>query len=221
MAERSEVPWDALFNRFPVLAEELSSTSQYISDIGSDIHAGIKFGGVSQDIKNLLYFCVRSLIILGGEESLRNYAGFGGDSSQSAVPMKITLDALIDRLKVRQVKMATEIDVDTTDSPTSQSYQDNDKKIIRFSKSRGEDKSMGQSDDDDDDTPPGPSGGAGPTFRPESGMDTVDYMESRIQSPTHDDDEVKSVRSRQSGTKRRATSYEESHYSHIYKKKIG
>jgi hypothetical protein len=70
------------------LAAELTTTSRYISDIGEDRHAGIKYGGVSQEIKNLLYFCVRALIILGGEESLRNYAGFGGDHSQSAVPMK-------------------------------------------------------------------------------------------------------------------------------------
>jgi hypothetical protein len=204
MAERSEVPWDMLFDRFPILAEELTSTSRYISDIGSDVHAGIKFGGVSQDIKNLLYFCVRSLIILGGEESLRNYAGFGGDNSQSAVPMKITLDALIDRLKERQIKMAAEIDVDTTDAPVSQLHQENVEKIIRFAKSRGENKPPDGPDDDDDNPPPGPSGSITATTLPEQGMDTTDYSGSEIHSPDQDDDEIESVRSSQSGTKRRA-----------------
>jgi hypothetical protein len=104
MGERSEIPWDSLFDKFPALREELKTTSDYIASIGEDKYAGVKYGGVAQEIKNLLYFCVRALIILGGEESLRNYAGFGGDGSQSAVPMKVTLDAVIERLKERQVK---------------------------------------------------------------------------------------------------------------------
>lgn len=72
-----------------------------------DPFAGIKYGGTAQEIKNLLYFSVRALIVLGGEETLRTSARYGGDNSQLAVPMKITLDALTERMKERQVKMAT------------------------------------------------------------------------------------------------------------------
>jgi hypothetical protein len=51
------------------------------------------------------------LIVFGGEESLRNYAGFGGDNSQLSVPMKITLDALIEK-KDWQIKLAAEVNVE-------------------------------------------------------------------------------------------------------------
>lgn len=142
ISERIEIPWDMLFERFPILAEELESTTQYINEIGSDVYAGVKYGGVAQDIKNLLYFCVRALIVIGGEESLRNYAGFGGDSSQLAVPMKVTLDAIIERLKDRQVKLGAEVDIDTTDSPISTTNKSNLQKIIHFVKSRKESRSQ-------------------------------------------------------------------------------
>ena len=209
MAERSEVPWDALFAKFPALAAELTTTSQYITDIGSDKHAGIKYGRVSQEIKNLLYFCVRALIILEGEESLRNYAGFGGDSSQSAVPMKITLDAILDRLKERQVKLASEVDVDVTDAPSRPYYEASINKIIRFTKTQ-DDKSSGPppDDDDDDDPPPGPSGGLFSIPPPDEGMDTTDDAFAGSFSPEPEEDETTSVRSGTSSVKRRATSHE-------------
>jgi hypothetical protein len=205
MAERSEIPWDAVFSRFPALAEELTTTSQYITNIGADRHAGVKNGGVSQEIKNLLYFCVRSLIVLGGEESLRNYAGFGGDNSQSAVQMKITLDAIIDRLKERQIKMAGDINVDTTDAPTGVSYEARVRKIIGFTKSHGQEGSSPPPDDDNDDSPPGPSSRAAPPQLPEYSMDTTDFATGEVPSPDPDDDDGMSTRSSVSGTKRRAT----------------
>lgn len=107
IAERTEIPWRSLFGKFVTLETELNLANQFLKEIEGDPFAGIKYGGITQELKNLLYFCVRTLIVLGGEESLRTYAGYGGDNSQLAVPMKITLDALIERMKERQAKLAT------------------------------------------------------------------------------------------------------------------
>jgi hypothetical protein len=210
MAERTEVPWDSLFSRFPALAAELTTTSRYITDIGEDRHAGIKYGGVSQEIKNLLYFCVRALIILRGEESLRNYAGFGGDSSQSAVPMKITLDAILDRLKERQVKLASVINMDETDAPSQPHYTASINKIIGFIKSQDSKPSGPPPDDNDDDHPPGPRSGLLPLQPTYEGMDTTDDVFLGSLSPGRDEDDTTSVRSGGSSIKRRAPSQERS-----------
>jgi hypothetical protein len=53
-----------LFEKFPILAEELGLTTQYITEIGVDVIDGVKYGGVSQELKKLLYFCVRALIVI-------------------------------------------------------------------------------------------------------------------------------------------------------------
>lgn len=156
ISERTEIPWETLLEKFPILAEELNLVNQYITEIGSDVFAGIKYGGVAQELKNLLYLSVRALIVIGGEETLRNYAGFGGDNSQLTVPFKITLDAIIERLKDRQVKLASEIEIDTTDSGTSTKNQSNLRRVVKFVKFRKD--SGNDEDDDDDNPPPGPSG---------------------------------------------------------------
>jgi hypothetical protein len=51
-------------------------------------------------------FCVvNSLVILGGEESMRNYGGIGDDSSTVALPMRPVIDSLIEKLKERQTNL--------------------------------------------------------------------------------------------------------------------
>lgn len=212
LSERTEIPWDTLFERFPILAEELGLTTQYITEIGDDVYAGVKYGGVSQDLKNLLYFCVRALIVIGGEESLRNYAGFGGDNSQMAVPMKVTLDVIIERLKDRQVKLAAEADIDTTDAPISTTNKSNLQKVIQFIKSRNEKKEPDDDDDHDDDSPPGPSGAVMITSFDDQMMDTVHQGDREITSPQPDEDDQTSIISGISGTKRMASSPEATHH---------
>jgi hypothetical protein len=32
--------------------------NKFVKEIEGDIFAGIKYGGIAQDIKNILYFCV-------------------------------------------------------------------------------------------------------------------------------------------------------------------
>ena len=39
ISERTEIPWDTLFDKFPILAEELNLTTQYITEIGSEVYA--------------------------------------------------------------------------------------------------------------------------------------------------------------------------------------
>jgi hypothetical protein len=105
IAERTEIPWAHLLDRYVTLAEELRTASQFIKEVGADKYAGVKYGGLSLEIKNLLYLCVKALVILGGEESLRNYGGIGGDSSTVAVPMRPVIDSLIEKLKERQTNL--------------------------------------------------------------------------------------------------------------------
>jgi len=129
-----------------VLASELEMTNSYVKFTQKDKFAGVKYGGVSQDVKNLLYFCDRGLIILGGEESLRGYGGFGGDNTQFSVPMKIQIDALVEKLKERQVKVAAELNLDEVDSPLDEEHSSAMKGLIDFLK-----HSADKPDDDDED----------------------------------------------------------------------
>ena len=102
MSERTDVPWAMIFELHPALKPELVSVTKFVKAIEGDPYAGIKYGGISQDIRNLLYLCVRILIILGGEETLRRYGGIGGDNL--TVPMKTNLDATVNQIKENQAK---------------------------------------------------------------------------------------------------------------------
>lgn len=135
----------------------------------------------------MLYFCVRSLIVFGGEESLRNYAGFGGDNSQLSVPMKITLDALIEKKKDSQIKLAAEVNVEI-DATSTLTHKRELQRLIRFIKYQRD----FDNGDDDDDPGLGPSGGPVPHLPSFIEMGTVD-SEDQPGSPGRKDDDQQTL----------------------------
>jgi hypothetical protein len=90
--ERTEVPWEGLILKLRVLRRQLDPLTKHPLQIKGDPFAGTKFGGIAQAVKNLLYLCMRVLIILRGEETLRNYAGVGGYNSRISVTLKVVRD---------------------------------------------------------------------------------------------------------------------------------
>jgi hypothetical protein len=48
ISKRSEIPWEALLEKLPILSEELKLANRYVTEIGNDVFAGIKFGGFAQ-----------------------------------------------------------------------------------------------------------------------------------------------------------------------------
>jgi len=197
ISERSDVPWVGLFERYPVLASEFEVAKQFLDSLEDDTFAGVKYGGISQEIKNLLYLSVRSLIILGGEESLKSYAGFGGEGTQLTVPMKTTLDLIITKIKEEQAKQVIFLPGDEVDSGLATSYQSKFKKFSRFLKLDST-KPPGDDDDDDDDSRPGPSA----PYIPFQG-DEVDEPEPTPLDPAPDD--LQGSMTSKAGSKRAAS----------------
>jgi hypothetical protein len=198
IAEQTEIPWENLLNKFSVLSSELKIANNFVKEVSNDVFAGIKYGGISQETRNLLYFCVRVLIVLEREESLRPYAGFGGENSQLSVPMKVTLDALIEKFKDQQVKLASETNIDEVDFTSAEDHTSQLKGLIAFAKGqrRGPDDKDDNGDDDNDDHP-GPSGA---TRRGGMDVEHSDVDEPDQPNPPHDDG--LSMVSESSGTKR-------------------
>jgi hypothetical protein len=163
IAERTEIPWENVFSKCPILQTELTVAHRYLKFIKGDKFPALKYGGISQDIKNLQYFCVRCLIVLGGEETLRNYAGVGGDNAQITVPMKVVLTAIIEKMKDRQAKIASEISLDDVDGSSSSQVISALRSLAAFSKggpdTTGSPFGSDNDDDDEDDDQPGPSVG--------------------------------------------------------------
>ena len=58
LSERTDVPWALIFELHPALKPELESVTKFVKAIEGDPYAGIKYGEISQDIRNLLYLCV-------------------------------------------------------------------------------------------------------------------------------------------------------------------
>lgn len=77
LSERSEVPWSATLSIHKALGTELTKGTQFIKLSEGDVYAGMKYGVISQEIKNLLYLFMRVMIVFGGEDTLRGYAGVG------------------------------------------------------------------------------------------------------------------------------------------------
>jgi hypothetical protein len=61
--------------------------------------------------------------------------------------MKITLDAIIDKMKDRQAKLASEVNVDEVDAPTTDNFEDPLNNLARFIKGQGTGPA-GRRDDD-------------------------------------------------------------------------
>jgi hypothetical protein len=201
IGKRTDVPWINIFDRFPTLSAELLTVDLFVKKIEGDAFAGIKYGGISKQIKNLLYLSVRALIVLGGEKSLRAYGGIGGDSSQQTVPMKITIDAIIDELKERQVKLASGVQVDTVDAPLADTYRSTFERLSKFLKFCGT-----RGGGDDDDQPP-----SGPAVHSIAGPSTTigEDVPDAAPSEPDSDDKMETTSSR-SGSKRTAPTVSDS-----------
>jgi len=193
IAERTEVPWSLLLSKFPVLGSELNTATEFIKLVQGDPFAGMKYGGISREIRNLQYFCTKILIILGGEETLKRYAGYGGDSSTQAVPLKLQLDVWIEKLKEAQAKKAQDINVGEQ-SEDLESFESQMKIITDYFNVPDLPGGEDDSDDDDDDQPPAGPSGVTESFQPSIPPYTQD----------DDPDEVMSSISTTSGTKRPA-----------------
>jgi hypothetical protein len=159
------------FSLFPILKSELETVALFVKEIEGDAYAGVKNVGISQEIKNLLYFCVRALKILGGEDSLRSYGEFGGDNSQLTVPMKVTIDAMIEKLKERQVKIVSEVGLDEVDFLTNDKTKEDIDGVIRFLRFRSK-------IDDGNGGPSGPPGHTQLEQTPGPSTDVIDHSDS-------------------------------------------